>query len=73
MPHVTIKLAPGRTEEQKQQLAAGITLALVKIAKANEAEVTVAIEEVEPVDWHEQVYQLDILPNWHNLYKEPGY
>jgi 4-oxalocrotonate tautomerase len=73
MPHINIKLAPGRTEEQKQRLTAQIVKDLVDIAGAEEAEVSVAIEEVLPADWTERVYKLDILPQWAALYKVPGY
>jgi 4-oxalocrotonate tautomerase len=35
--------------------------------------ISVAIEEIEPEDWVEQVYKPDIQRNWDNLYKKPGY
>ena len=73
MPHISIKIAPGRTEEQKQRLAAQIVRDVMDIADTNEASVSVAIEEVPPAAWMEQVYQTDILPHWAQLYKEPGY
>jgi 4-oxalocrotonate tautomerase len=73
MPHINIKLAPGRTEEQKQRLAAQIVKDLLDIAGAEEAEVSVAIEEVQPADWMERVHKPEILPQWDALYKAPGY
>ena len=35
--------------------------------------VSVALEEVEPKDWTEAVYEPDIRGRWNTLYKKPGY
>ena len=73
MPHVVVKLLPGRTEQQKAQVAAAIVKDLVTIANATEESVSVAIEEVPADDWDEKVYRPEILPNRDKLYKKPGY
>jgi len=73
MPHVVVKLYPGRSEEQKQRLADEITKNVVAIAGCGEEAVSVAFEEVEPADWAEKVYRPEILDNQDNLYKKPGY
>jgi len=75
MPHVIVKLYPGRTEEQKKRLADEIVSDIVDIAKCEEKSVSVAIEEVHPDDWTEKVYKADILNSAHMLYmyKKPGY
>jgi 4-oxalocrotonate tautomerase len=73
MPHVIVKLLPGRSEEQKKQLAEAITKDVMEIAKCEEKVVSVAFEEVESKDWAEKVYRPDILNNPTGLYKKPGY
>ena len=73
MPHVIVKLYPGRTEEQKKRLADEIVRDVVEIAKCAEKSVSVAIEEVHPDDWTEKVYRPDILDKTQTLYREPGY
>lgn len=73
MPHVIVKFYPGRTEEQKRELANEIVKDVVKIAKCEEKSVSVAFEEVQPDDWAEEVYKPDILENEDKLYKKPGY
>jgi 4-oxalocrotonate tautomerase len=73
MPHVIVKLYPGRSEEQKKQLAEEIAKDVVAIAGCEEKSVSVAFEEVEPDDWAEKVYRPDILGNKNKLYKKPGY
>jgi len=73
MPHVIVKLYPGRTEDQKIKLAKEIVKDVIAIAKCEEKSVSVAIEEIEKEDWAEKVYKPDILNNKGSLYKEPGY
>jgi 4-oxalocrotonate tautomerase len=73
MPHVIVKLYPGRSEEQKHKLADEIVKDVVAIAKCAEKSVSVAFEEIEEKDWAEKVYKPDILEKKDTLYKEPGY
>jgi 4-oxalocrotonate tautomerase len=73
MPHVSVKLYPGRPEQQKIQLAEQIVKDVVALIKCEEGSVSVAIEEIKPQDWPEKVYKPDILSNWEKLYKKPGY
>lgn len=73
MPHVIVKLYPGRSEQVKNRLAQEIVKNVVSIAKCEEKSVSVAIEEIKPADWPEKVYKPDILDRPDILYKEPGY
>ena len=73
MPHVIVKLFPGRSEEQKIRLAKEIVKDVVAIAQCAEKSVSVAFEEIEEKDWAEKVYKPDILAKKNSLYKEPGY
>ena len=73
MPHVSVKLYPGRSEEAKRRLAGQIVRDVMAIANCAEESVSVAIEEIGPADWTEKVYEPDILRNWEKLYKKPGY
>jgi 4-oxalocrotonate tautomerase len=73
MPHVIVKLYPGRTEDQKNRLAEAITKNVMSIAKCEEKSVSVTIEEIDSTQWPEKVYRPDILNKEANLYKKPGY
>lgn len=73
MPHVIVKLWPGRSEQEKKQLADAIVKDVVTYAKCSEDSVSVAIEEIKPSDWAEKVYKPDILNKKDKLYKKPGY
>jgi 4-oxalocrotonate tautomerase len=73
MPHVIVKLWPGKSEQLKVRLAGEIAKAVMDVLDYGEESVSVAIEEVEPQDWGEKVYKPDIVHNSEKLYKKPGY
>ena len=73
MPHVIVKLWPGKSEQQKTGLAEAITKDVMNIFDYGEESVSVAMEEIKPEEWAEKVYKPDILENSKNLYKKPGY
>ncbi len=73
MPHVIVKLWPGKSEEQKRRLADAISKDVMNILNHGEESVSVAIEEVSSKSWAEKVYKPDILDNSDKLYKKPGY
>ena len=73
MPHVIVKLWPGKSEQQKARLADEIVKEVMDVLDYGEESVSVAIEEVEPRDWAERVYKPDIVNNSDKLYKKPGY
>ena len=73
MPHVIVKLWPGKSEEQKQRLADEISKDVMKILNYGEESVSVAMEEIPAADWAEKVYKPEIIKNSKTLYKKPGY
>jgi len=73
MPHVIVKLWPGKSEQQKVRLAEAITKDVMDVLHYGEESVSVALEEIGPDDWAEKVYQPDIVNTSAKLYKEPGY
>ena len=73
MPHVIVKLWPGKTEEQKRQLADRITRDVMEVLRYGDESVSVAMEEIPSGDWAEKVYRPDILNQREKLYKKPGY
>jgi len=73
MPHVIVKLWPGKSEEQKQELADRITNSVMEVLYYGEDSVSVAFEEISAADWPEKVYRPDIVNTPGKLYKKPGY
>ncbi|MCB0374370.1 MAG: tautomerase family protein [Lewinellaceae bacterium] len=73
MPHIIVKLWPGKSESQKKKLAEALVTAVQSVIGYGEESFSVAIEEVEAKDWAEKVYRPDIVAQQEKLYKEPGY
>lgn len=73
MPHIIVKLWKGKTEAKKKKLADELTKTAMSIIGYGEESFSVAIEDVEPNDWKEKVYQPDIIKQKEKIYKEPGY
>ena len=73
MPHVIVKLWPGKSAEQKAQLTEAIVDSVTRILRYGDDSVSVAFEEVSARDWTRQVFEPDILGRWDQLTKQPGY
>jgi 4-oxalocrotonate tautomerase len=73
MPHVIVKLWPGKSEAQKARLAEKITRDVMEVLDDGDESVSVAIEEIKSSDWAKRVYQPDIKGKLGTLYKKPGY
>ncbi len=73
MPHVIVKLWPGRTTEQKTDLSNKIIEALKTSLDATDSSISIAIEEVPEEKWKESVYDTEIAGKDELLYKKPGY
>jgi 4-oxalocrotonate tautomerase len=73
MPHVIVKLWPGKSEQQKTRLAEAITKDVINILHYGEESVSVAMEEIKPGEWAEKVYRAELKDNLDKLYKKPGY
>jgi 4-oxalocrotonate tautomerase len=55
MPHVIVKLWPGKSEKQKTRLAEAIAKSVMDIFDYGEESVSVAMEEIQSQDWNEKV------------------
>ena len=73
MPHVIVKLWPGKSEAQKKRLADRISQDVMEVLHYGDESVSVAFEEISAKDWKEKVYKPDIQNQPEKLYKKPGY
>ena len=73
MPHVIVKLWPGKSEQQKTRLAEAITRDVMTVLHYGDESVSVAIEEIDTDEWAERVYRPDIEEKLGTIYKKPGY
>ncbi len=51
MPNITIQWYAGRSQDQKRQITAAITDAMVKIGKTTPAQVHIVFQDVEKSNW----------------------
>lgn len=68
-----VKIRKGTPEDKKQQLADAIVEDVVNIIGCSEDSVSVAIQEIDPKDWKQMVYDPLIQGKKDVLYKQPGY
>ncbi len=73
MPHVIVKLWPGKPAKQKRRLSDAIVRDVTSILNYGDESVSVAFEEVASNEWIERVFNPDILGKWDTLTKDPGY
>jgi 4-oxalocrotonate tautomerase len=73
MPHVIVKLWPGKSEAQKSRLAERIAQAVMDVLNYGDESVSVAFGEISAKDWKDKVYKPDILSQPEKLYRKPGY
>lgn len=73
MPHVIVKLWPGKSEQQKERLADRISRDVMDVLGYGEESVSVSMEEVSAEDWPEKVYRRDIVNGPAKVYKKPRY
>ena len=73
MPHVSVKIYPGRSEKAKTELAEVIAQDVMDIIGAGKGSISVAIEEISPQEWKAKVYDPEIVRKSDKLYIKPGY
>jgi len=73
MPHVIIKMFPGRSEEQKKLCTEKIVEALIETLNTDEQSISVAFEEIPREMWKKEVFLPDIMEKEKTLFKKPGY
>jgi 4-oxalocrotonate tautomerase len=71
MPHISVKMYTGRTEEQKQKMAEAIKASVMDAINCPGDYISVAIEEYAPEDWN-PVFDKEIRNN-PNLVIKPNY
>lgn len=69
MPHIIVKLYPGRSEESKHALVEKINQAVIDSLNIPDDVISVAVEEVAKEAWDEEVKKVDIIPKQKTIYK----
>lgn len=71
MPHITLKMLKGRTDEQKKAAAEKLSAALVEAIGCTPSHISVSVEDFTPEEWQEQ-YRIEVAEN-ENLVRKPDY
>lgn len=72
MPHISVKMIEGRSEEQKKALADALEKALSETLGCDARWVTLSIEDYNGKEWQE-VFKKEVTDNEKHLYKKPQY
>jgi 4-oxalocrotonate tautomerase len=73
VPHVIVKLLPGKSEAQKRELSDAIVRDVTRVLNYDDDAVSVGFEEVAASEWSNRVYEPDVQGKWATLFKLPGY
>jgi len=72
MPHIVVKMYPGRSEEMKSAMVQALLNAASDALKAPQDWFTIGVEEVTPDNWEEQVAKPEIEGKADTLYYRNG-
>ena len=72
MPHIGIKMLKGRTQEQKEKLAAALVRTLTKELGCFEHYVTCTIEDFDAVQW-QKVFEEEVTQKQDKVFKKAEY
>ena len=73
MPHVIVKLWPGKSEQQKTRLAGKITKDVMDVLNYGDESVSVAFEEISAQDWGREGVQARHRCQSGAALQKPGY
>ena len=72
MPHISVKMLVGRTEEQKKKAAEAVKNARAESLNIGDHYVTVTIEDYTAEEWQE-VFKTEITDKPDKVYVKPNY
>ena len=67
MPHVIVKLWPGKSEAQKKRLAEAVTKDVMSVLHYGDESVSVAFEEIRAQDWLTQIRKYRVLERFRSM------
>lgn len=72
MPHISVKMLKGRTEEQKKKAADALVSALCQSLGCSKVHISVTVEDYTAQEWQD-VFEKEITQKQDRLYIKPGY
>ena len=72
MPHISVKMLQGRSEAQKEKLAAALVMTLTEQLGCSDHYVSCTVEDFDAKEWQD-VFKTDIEGKKDKLYKKAEY
>lgn len=72
MPHISVKMLKGRTDDQKQKLVNELKNTLKDVLGVSDASISVSIQDYTAQEWQDQ-FKAEITDNMQNLWIKPQY
>lgn len=72
MPHISVKMLKGRTDDQKKLAADKVAEALYEAIGCSKDHITVTVEDYTPEEW-QQVYADDVTAKQDVLFRKANY
>lgn len=72
MPHISLKMLEGRTEEQKQKAAQALKTALADALNMGDHYITVTVEDFNAQEW-QTVFKEEITDKPDKVFVKPNY
>ncbi|MCD7731790.1 MAG: 4-oxalocrotonate tautomerase family protein [Oscillospiraceae bacterium] len=72
MPHISIKMLKGRTDEQKKMAADKVAEALYEAIGCSKDHISVTVEDYTPEEWQD-VFAADVTAKQDKLFRKANY
>lgn len=72
MPHISIKMLKGRTDEQKKMAADKVAEALYEAIGCSKDHISVTVEDYTPEEWQD-VFATDVTAKQDKLFRKANY
>ncbi len=72
MPHISIKMLKGRTDEQKKMAADKVAEALYEAIGCSKDHISVTVEDYTPEEWQD-VFSADVTAKQDKLFRKANY
>ena len=72
MPHISVKMLEGRTEEQKKKVAEAVKNAAMEALNIGDSHITVSVEDYDRRQWQD-VFKEEVTDKGEKVYVKPKY
>ncbi|MBO7121663.1 MAG: tautomerase family protein [Treponema sp.] len=73
MPHITVQMYPGRSDELKKKLAEALVKTAAEVLQREPEHFSASVQDVPQDEWKERVYKDAVDPSNKEVFVRPGY